>query len=114
MGHPQIRWSVLLMTQHEGMPAELQGNGVDVGTLPLKAMECGKESSGAYPPLKEARPKRRCRASTRYANTVEVCHKECGSSRKKLGDSEALTELEERSGLLRSLPVPRVSQAARV
>src|SRR5262245_23575517 len=47
MGHPQIRWSVLLMTQHEGMPAELQGNGVDVRTLPLKAMECGIVVRGA-------------------------------------------------------------------
>jgi hypothetical protein len=28
------------MTQHEGMPAELQGNWADVETLPLKALEC--------------------------------------------------------------------------
>jgi len=40
MGHPQIKWSVLLMTQHGGMPAELQGDHAGVGALPLKAMEC--------------------------------------------------------------------------
>src|SRR5262245_41120897 len=41
----KVRDPVLLMTQHEGMPAELQGNWVDVGTLPLKAMECEKSMS---------------------------------------------------------------------
>src|SRR5262249_39758415 len=51
MGHPQIRWAVLLMDQHEGMPAELQGNGVDVETLPLKAMECGCVQRRFYHPV---------------------------------------------------------------
>jgi hypothetical protein len=41
MGHPQIRWSVLLMTQHRGMLAELQGDRAGGGVLPLKAMKCG-------------------------------------------------------------------------
>jgi hypothetical protein len=26
MGHPQVRWSVQLMTQHGGIPAQLQGD----------------------------------------------------------------------------------------
>ena len=42
MGHPQIRWAVLLMTQHRGIPAALQGDRAGVGALPLKAMECAK------------------------------------------------------------------------
>jgi len=80
------------------------------GTLGIR----GEASYAAYPPLKEAPPKRRSRASPRYANTVEVCHLGFGSSRKNTGNKEALTELEERSGLGRSLPVPRVSQTERV
>jgi hypothetical protein len=71
----------------------------------------GKESYAVYPSPKEAPPKRRHRAPKRYANTVEVCLMGYGSSRKKSRNKEALTELVERSGLLRSLPVPRVSQA---
>ena len=30
------------MTQHEGMPAQLQGEQEDFGTLPRHTMECGK------------------------------------------------------------------------
>src|SRR5712691_3633712 len=41
MGHPQVRWSVSLMTQHEGMPAQLQGDGEGVEALPLNWVECG-------------------------------------------------------------------------
>ena len=40
MGHPQIRWSVSLMTQDEGNPAQIQGNHADVRALPLKSVEC--------------------------------------------------------------------------
>src|SRR5215813_14242739 len=42
MGHPQVRWSVLLMTQDGGMPAQVQGDGEGVKALPLNWMECGK------------------------------------------------------------------------
>src|SRR5438309_8736210 len=41
MGHPQVRWSVWLMTQHGGMPAQLQGDGEGVEALPLNWVECG-------------------------------------------------------------------------
>src|SRR6266436_6006462 len=41
MGHPQVRWSVLLMTQHGGTPAQLQGDGEGVKALPLNWVECG-------------------------------------------------------------------------
>src|SRR4029434_3257940 len=41
MGHPQVRWSVWLMTQHGGMPAQLQGEGEGVEALPLNWVECG-------------------------------------------------------------------------
>jgi hypothetical protein len=40
MGHPQVRWSVWLMTQHGGMPAQLQGDGEGVEALPLNWVEC--------------------------------------------------------------------------
>jgi exodeoxyribonuclease V alpha subunit len=40
MGHPQVRWSVLLMTQNGGMPAQLQGDGEGVKALPLNWVEC--------------------------------------------------------------------------
>src|SRR5712691_11648644 len=42
MGHPQVRWSVWLMTQNGGMPAQLQGDGEGVEALPLNWVECGK------------------------------------------------------------------------
>jgi hypothetical protein len=41
MGHPQVRWSVLLMTQDGGMPAHVQGDGEGVKALPLNWVECG-------------------------------------------------------------------------
>jgi hypothetical protein len=40
MGHPQVKWSVWLMTQHGGMPAQLQGDGEGVEALPLNWVEC--------------------------------------------------------------------------
>ena len=42
MGHPQVRWSVLLMTQHGGRPAQLQGDSEGVKALPLNWVECTK------------------------------------------------------------------------
>jgi hypothetical protein len=42
MGHPQVRWSVLLMTQDGGMPAHVQGDGEGVKALPLNWVECAK------------------------------------------------------------------------
>jgi arylformamidase len=42
MGHPQVRWSVLLMTQDGGMPAHVQGDGEGVKALPLNWVECEK------------------------------------------------------------------------
>src|SRR5215470_8718414 len=42
MGHPLVRWSVLLMTQHGGMPAQWQGDGEGIEALPLNWVECGK------------------------------------------------------------------------
>src|SRR5262245_13041790 len=41
-GHPQSRWSVRLMTQHEGMPLQFPGDHEDFGALPRNAMESGK------------------------------------------------------------------------
>src|SRR5712691_2336417 len=49
MGHPQVRWSVLLMTQNGGMPVQLQGDGEGVEALPLNWMECGRFSSHVQP-----------------------------------------------------------------
>jgi hypothetical protein len=46
MGHPQVRWSVLLMTQDGGMPAHVQGDGEGVKALPLNWVECGKSFQG--------------------------------------------------------------------
>src|SRR4029434_64645 len=40
MGHPQGRWSVLLMTQHGGIPAQFQGDHEGCGALPRNPMEC--------------------------------------------------------------------------
>jgi hypothetical protein len=40
MGHPQVRWSVQLMTQNGRMPTQLQGDRAGVGALPRNAMEC--------------------------------------------------------------------------
>ena len=42
MGYPQVRWSVLLMTQDGGMPAQVQGDGEGVKALPLNWVECEK------------------------------------------------------------------------
>src|SRR5262252_7297086 len=41
MGHPLVRWSVLLITQHGGMPAQWQGDGEGIEALPLNWVECG-------------------------------------------------------------------------
>src|SRR5262249_7745794 len=41
MGHPQGRWSVLLMTQHGGIPSQFQGEHEGCGALPRNPMECG-------------------------------------------------------------------------
>src|SRR6516165_3087920 len=41
MGHPQGRWSVLLMTQHGGIPSQFQGDHEGCGALPRNPMECG-------------------------------------------------------------------------
>jgi hypothetical protein len=53
MGHPQVRWSVLLMTQSGGMSAQLQGGHAGVGALPLNAMECGNFAIAVMPPQSE-------------------------------------------------------------
>src|SRR5215813_181371 len=41
MGHPQGRWSVLLMTQHGGILSQFQGDHEGCGALPRNPMECG-------------------------------------------------------------------------
>jgi len=48
MGHPQVRWSVLLMTQNGGMPAQLQGDGEGVEALPLNWVECESREEAPY------------------------------------------------------------------
>src|SRR5712691_10312941 len=40
MGHLQVRWLVQLMTQDGLMPSQFQGDGEDVGALPLNRVEC--------------------------------------------------------------------------
>src|SRR4030095_7345473 len=40
MGHPQGRWSALLMTHHGGIPAQFQGDHEGCGALPRNPMEC--------------------------------------------------------------------------
>src|SRR6266849_149934 len=42
MGHPQVRWSMSLVTQDERIAAQLQGDREGIDALPLKSMECGK------------------------------------------------------------------------
>src|SRR5207302_9987347 len=57
MGHPQVRWSVWLMTQHGGMPAQLQGDGEGVEALPLNWVECEKVRRDQHVQM---RPDKRC------------------------------------------------------
>jgi hypothetical protein len=40
MGHLQVRWSVPVMTQDGGMPAQFQGDREGFEALPRNAMEC--------------------------------------------------------------------------
>jgi hypothetical protein len=40
LGPPQRSGALRLLTPQEGMPAAFPGNGGDIGTVPLKAMEC--------------------------------------------------------------------------
>jgi hypothetical protein len=40
MGHPQVKWSVQLMTHNGGIPAPFQGDREGRGLPPLNPMEC--------------------------------------------------------------------------
>ena len=56
MGHPQVRGSVWLMTQHGGMPAQWQGDGDGVEALPLHGVACeifGWHRTAALPPSED-------------------------------------------------------------
>jgi hypothetical protein len=45
MGHPQVRWSVQLVTQDEGHATQFQGDRENTGALPLKSVECDKKTA---------------------------------------------------------------------